>query len=83
MGIREEVEKLRSPYKNPHFNKIHDKPLNDVLSILDEHLGELVEEVEIQPNELKLLSYGDWFLRLMKTCKPGDRIAIYRKEPSV
>jgi len=83
MGTREEAEKLRSPYKNPHFNKIHDKPLDDVLSLLDEHLGELI--LEMLPSECyqqMFLSYWNPLLRDRQKkdfeIKPGDRIAIYR-----
>ena len=77
MGIREEIEKLREPEERnaPLGTAAYNVALDDVLSLLDEHLGNLVREYRLSrpvPDYIRLTLYRDDY-----NLRPGDRIFIY------
>ena len=86
MGIREEIAFLMCTSKS--LGKYSDA-IDDVLSILDEHLGELVGEAEwLDVYDQDQLEDGrDWillemnmpeeFLEGIHKVRPGDHISIY------
>lgn len=79
MGVREEIEKLPI-CETPNWDDVVSR--DDVLSILDEHLGECVGEIVCKEGQLNLEAFGKPFATLMKTSRVGDHISIYvRRKP--
>lgn len=84
MGIRERIEKLRQYAWHEIMLGTNEEWLrkNHVLSILDEHLGELIEEIPLK--ELPItkvlsgtLSNGAMIWLDGELAEPGDYIAMY------
>lgn len=85
MGVREAIEGLPTepvarPQRQVGYAKVHDDYINraDVLSILDEHLGEYVTDYKFEATGLLRLVLKDEAIRLV-TGLPGDHIAIYKR----
>lgn len=82
MGIREEIEKLEG-YRHRILNYEYETiSRSHVLSILDEHLGKLIDEIPLK--ELPItkvlsgtLSNGALIWLDRELAEPGDHIAIY------
>ena len=88
MGIREEIEKLRMPpyretagvlyYRDEDRN--YNYVIDAVLSVLDEHLGELVTEIPVDEEmEIELVwdtKIGEMIPVIFRL---GDHISIYRR----
>lgn len=82
MGTREEIEwkAAHCVLENGRDQRIFDETIADVLSIIDEHLGECVMEYANENDFAMMLCIGteDGLTEEPLVIGPGDRIAIYR-----